>query len=497
MCDKWTMGRTIARTRYFSAITGAGTIVRRTWRYVNGLASRLTLVQRFALVSLVILVTGAFIIGRYVGEEIEDGVVANSSAITALYVDSFVSPRLQELGNGTVSDNDRAELDGLLTESSLGQEIASFKVWDSKGNIVYASDASLVGQKFELTGRLAAALAGKVDSQLSDLGQEEHRLERARFDRLLETYAPVRQDQTGAIIGAMEFYQDPSDLESEVASSQRTGWIIVGISTAGMYLLLVGLVKSASNTLSSQHRHLGRLAEDNARLAERVQKAAAKKTETDEQLLMRIGHSLHDGPAQDLGLALLRIKSLRQGTVRHLPRGESAADRVREDFELVETALADALRETREISSDLHLPQLERLTLPETVEKAKLDHEKKTGSTIEVDRGDVPASASLPVKIAVYRVLQEALNNSHRHAGGTEQRISVSYADGWLELRIADGGPGFDPAAGEAAKGTRPGLGLRGMRERVEMLGGTLEIESAVGEGTTVQARLPLETEVR
>jgi len=351
------MGRTIARTRYFSAIAGAGTIVRRTWRYVNGLVSRLTLVQRFALVSLAILVTGAFIIGRYVGEEIEDGVVANSSAITALYVDSFISPRLQELDSGTVSDDDRAELDGLLTESSLGQEIASFKVWDRKGNIVYASDASLVGQKFELTGRLAAALAGKVDSQLSDLGQEEHQLERARFDRLLETYAPVRQDQTGAIIGAMEFYQDPSDLESEVASSQRTGWIIVGISTAGMYLLLVGLVKGASNTLSSQQRHLGQLAQANARLAERVQKAAAKKTETDEQLLMRIGHSLHDGPAQDLGLALLRIKSLRQGTVRHLPRGESAADRVREDFELVETALANALRETREISSDLHLPQ--------------------------------------------------------------------------------------------------------------------------------------------
>ncbi len=497
MCDKWIMGRIIAKTRYFSAIAGASAIARRTWRLFSRLASRLTLVQRFALVSLVILVTGAFIIGRYVGEEIEDGVVARSSAITALYVDSFVSPHLQEMGSGTVSAGDRAELDRLLTESSLGQEIASFKVWDRKGNIVYASDAALIGQNFEIGGRLAEALAGKVDAQLSNLGQEEHQLERARFDRLMETYAPVRQDQTGAIIGAMEFYQDPSDLESEVASSQRTGWIIVGISTAGMYLLLVGLVKGASNTLFRQHRHLERLAQDNAHLAQRVQKAAARKTETDEQLLMRIGHSLHDGPAQDLGLALLRIKSLRQGTVRHLPRGESAADRVREDFELVETALADALRETREISLDLHLPQLERLTLPETVEKAKLDHEKKTGSTIEVDGGDVPASASLPVKIAVYRVLQEALNNSHRHAGGMEQRISVSYADGWLELRIADGGPGIDPSVGEAAKGTRPGLGLRGMRERVEMLGGTLEIESAVGEGTTVRARLPLETEVR
>ncbi len=130
------MRRSITETRYFSAIAGAAILVRRAWRFVSGLASRLTLVQRFALVSLVILVTGAFIIGKIVADEIQDGVVARSSAITALYVDSFISPRLQELGNGTVSADDRAELDGLLAESSLGQEIASFKVWDRQGQLV-------------------------------------------------------------------------------------------------------------------------------------------------------------------------------------------------------------------------------------------------------------------------------------------------------------------------------------------------------------------------
>ncbi len=495
MCDKWTMGWTIARTRYLSAIAGAGAIVHRTWRYVNGLVSRLTLVQRFALVSLVILVFGALIIGRYVGEEIEDGVVARSSAITALYVDSFISPRLQELGSGTVSADDRAELDGLLTESSLGQEIASFKVWDRKGNIVYASDASLVGQKFEPTGRLAAALRGKVDSRLSDLGQEEHKLERTRFDRLLETYAPVRQDQTGAIIGAMEFYQDPSDLQSEIVSSQRTGWIIVGISTAGMYLLLVGLVKGASNTLSSQHRHLGRLAEDNARLAQRVRKAAVEKTETDEQLLMRIAHDLHDGPAQDLGLALLRIRSLREETEAHLANSGGDDQHVREDFDLVETALADALKEVREVSSDLHLPELSRLSLRDVVEKAKRDHEQKTGSTVAMDHVAIPGSVSLPLKIAVYRILQEALNNSYRHAGGKEQRMSVFHSDGWLEIEAADGGPGFDLSEAEKNRDSSRGLGLRGMRERVEMLGGTLAIDTAPSRGTTIRVRLPLEAE--
>jgi signal transduction histidine kinase len=212
---------------------------------------------------------------------------------------------------------------------------------------------------------------------------------------------------------------------------------------------------------------------------------------------MRIGHSLHDGLAQDLGLALLRIRSLRQGTVKQLASADSETERVRDDFELVETALNDALRETREISADLHLPELEELDLPEVVVKAKADHERKTGSTVEMAQGFVPASAKLPVKIAVYRVLQEALMNSYRHAGGKEQRISVSFADDCIELGIADGGPGFDLARGEDQPGTRPGLGLRGMRERIEMLGGTLEIDSSVGGGTTIRARLPLEGETR
>ena len=465
------------------------------WRLASALVSRLTLVQRFALVSLVILVTGAFIIGRYVAEEIEDGVIARSSAITALYVDSFVSPRLQDMSGGTVAPETRSELDQLLTESSLGREIVSFKVWDAQGNIVYARDPVLVGQRFEPEGGLVAALAGEVDGRLSDLGRKEHQLEGARFDRLLETYAPVRQDQTGAIIGAMEFYQDPSDLQSEIGSSQRKGWIIVGVSTAGMYLLLVGLVKGASNTLASQHRHLRQLADENTRLAQRVRRAAAEKTETDEQLLMRIAHDLHDGPAQDLGLALLRIRSLQEGTETLLPDAHREAGRVHEDFQLVETALASALKEVREISSDLHLPEIQGFSLSEVTEKARLDHERKTGSKVAVDRGAIPARASFPLKIAVYRVLQEALNNSYRHAGAREQRVGISYADGWLRIEVADSGPGLNSGEAERHPDSRPALGLRGMRERVEMLGGTLEIDAEPAHGTTIRIRLPLESE--
>jgi signal transduction histidine kinase len=163
----------------------------------------------------------------------------------------------------------------------------------------------------------------------------------------------------------------------------------------------------------------------------------------------------------------------------------------------VETALADALKEVREVSSDLHLPELSRLSLRDVVEKAKRDHQQKTGSTVAMDHVAVPGPVSLPLKIAVYRILQEALNNSNRHAGGKEQRISVFHVDGWLEIEATDGGPGFDLSEAEKNQDSSRGLGLRGMRERVEMLGGTLAIDTAPSHGTTIRVHLPLDSELR
>jgi signal transduction histidine kinase len=479
-----------------SSSTGPRTLPAKTGGLLRSLAGRLTLVQRFALVSLVILVTGAFIIGSYVAREIESRVIARTSAITALYVESFIGPRLQEMGGGSVSPEKRAELDHLLSGTALGDEIVSFKIWDLDGTIVYARDPALIGQQFEVGGGLSSALSGEIHSHISSLEKEEHWLERQDWNRLLEIYAPVRQDETGIVLGVMEFYQDPQELVSEIGSSQQRGWLIVGISTAGMYLLLVGLVKGASNRLFAQHRELRGLAEANARLARRLREAAARKTETDERILMRVAHELHDGPAQDLGLGLLRIRSLEQASQAQVPEGSGEAEALRQDFALVESALADALREVREISAGLRLPELAELGLRETIEKAKHDYEKKTGSPVDLAMSKISGDGGLPLKITVYRVLQEALINSFRHAGAAEQAIRASAGDGRLLLEVLDGGPGLPPETED--DGWEHGLGLRGMRERVEMLGGTLTVANRPEGGTRVEARFPLDdTEVR
>jgi signal transduction histidine kinase len=100
---------------------------------------------------------------------------------------------------------------------------------------------------------------------------------------------------------------------------------------------------------------------------------------------------------------------------------------------------------------------------------------------------DMP-SEQLPdeIKICVYRLVQEALNNAAAHACAKHARVSVSGSQERLEVEITDDGQGFDPQRVR-------GMGLLGMEERVKRLGGALKIESSAGHGTRIVAELPLE----
>jgi len=104
----------------------------------------------------------------------------------------------------------------------------------------------------------------------------------------------------------------------------------------------------------------------------------------------------------------------------------------------------------------------------------------------------LPEHAPLPIKIAVVRTLQEALSNATRHGEGRGIQVSMQREADALRLSVEDHGPGFDPQAAD-----RSGhLGLAGMRERAEVLGGSFEVVSAPGAGTAVMVRLPLTARV-
>ena len=114
-----------------------------------------------------------------------------------------------------------------------------------------------------------------------------------------------------------------------------------------------------------------------------------------------------------------------------------------------------------------------------------------SGQAVQAEIDAALDKAPLAVKITVYRLLQESLTNSWRHAPGGAPRVQVQQADGQVLMTITDQGAGFDPLA-VAVAGR---LGLAFMRERVRLLGGIFEIESTSGRGTRIRARLPLSTD--
>ena len=109
-----------------------------------------------------------------------------------------------------------------------------------------------------------------------------------------------------------------------------------------------------------------------------------------------------------------------------------------------------------------------------------------------IDLDGTPERASLPVKITLYRLVQEALSNATRHAGGVGQAVALCYDAGRLHIEVSDAGPGFvDGGAAEWDKH----LGLVGMRERVESLGGNFRVASVPGQGTKIMADLSVDGE--
>lgn len=450
----------------------------------------LSLKAQFLLGVLAVLVLALVLLGTWLTRQIEQNVVHRTAAATALYVDSLISAPLQGLGEaGRLSSDATARLDTLLENTPLGRQVALFRVWDRDGQIVYSTQPALVGKRFPVEDELAGAMTGRV---VADIGLPEGagELPPGIADRdLLEIYSPVRSGGTGDVIAAAEFYYDAADLRADLREAKLRSWLVLTAAAGLVGLALLAFVQRASTTIERQQAALvgqvswlSDLLVQNERLHDRVRTAAARTTALNERFLRRVAAELHDGPAQEISLALLRLDRLHD----RAPDPESGAELTRLD-----DGLRRALQEVRATSSGLLLPHLADLSPAATVEHAVHGHRKRTGVTPEVVLSDLPADAPLPTKIALYRIVQEALTNAARHAPGAPVTVVVGRDGNGLRVEVADSGPGF--AAGSAALG-RSGdlLGLVGMRERAESLGGEFRVASAPGQGTRVVVRLPL-----
>jgi len=202
----------------------------------------------------------------------------------------------------------------------------------------------------------------------------------------------------------------------------------------------------------------------------------------------RLGRELHTGVGQMLAAMRLQLEAISQ----QLPEPPEA---VRNALERLSVLLREALEQVRGLSRRLHPPEWQRLTMEEAVRQlwdlSGIPQSMQASLRIET----LPQQPDLPIKVLVYRTVQEALSNLTRHAHATQVDAVLEGHDGRLWFKIHDNGVGFDVAALRSAPANvASGIGLRSIHEQADSLESQLEVESGAS-GTTLILSAPFSSE--
>lgn len=199
-----------------------------------------------------------------------------------------------------------------------------------------------------------------------------------------------------------------------------------------------------------------------------------------EQEKSRVARELHDELAQSLTALKMDALWLKE-------RMGDAPPPVLAKIDGMLAMLSDSVAATRRIAADLRPLVLDDLGLWPALEWLVQNFVQRTGITCELE-GDEELELAEPYATAVFRIIQESLHNVGKHAQATAVKVSMAIEPGGLRLRVVDNGVGFDASAPRKPNS----LGLAGLRERAQLLMGSVEITSVRGEGTSVQAWIPV-----
>jgi PAS domain S-box-containing protein len=205
-----------------------------------------------------------------------------------------------------------------------------------------------------------------------------------------------------------------------------------------------------------------------------------------EQDRKRIASELHDGLGSVLSGIKYRVEAILQ------QRGKNKKE-VQEQLESVIPMIQESVEEIRRIQRDLRPATLDRLGVLATIRGSCRKFQEIYPSAsirqqINIQEDQIPSS----LKIVIYRILQEALNNIARHSKADLVDLSLQQRNERIELILRDNGRGFNVKESLSVESSRRGLGLTSMRERAELSGGSFAIESIVGKGTTIRVSWPL-----
>ena len=277
----------------------------------------------------------------------------------------------------------------------------------------------------------------------------------------------------------------------QVANGRRQGDISLLYEQVRTRLLTMGAVTLVAALLVAvmASRHVSRLQREIERQRrieqhnrEDLERLSARLVDVQEQERRTLARELHD----EVGQALTAVKMDIGIALR-----TDVAPRVRTALEEARDLSENALRSVRDMSQLLHPSALDDFGLPATLTTYLRTFSHRTGIRAQLAE-TMEARLAPDIEVTVYRIVQEALSNVARHSGATACTVSLNAGGGVLRLVIEDNGRGIGPVANRLTAGR--GLGLIGMRERAQALGGTFTVKEREGGGTIVAVTLPLDT---
>jgi len=277
---------------------------------------------------------------------------------------------------------------------------------------------------------------------------------------------------TGALI-----FEQLTDAGEPFSLDNPSLWLFLFMGLAAIF---IGIWISRIIEQSAERRLLIEQLE-----AAQAELAAAERREGILEERQRLTREIHDTLAQGFTSIVMHLEAADQAM-------HSDPETLQKHMDRAKSTARSSLEAARRVIRDLRPDLLEKGSLTDAINRATTHWQNKTGITANFTSTGDPIPLVSMVEVTLLRTVQESLNNIWKHAQATEAQVTLSYMGDLVMLDIQDNGVGLDVPSASPFDG---GFGLQSMRERVEQCGGSIVLESDLGEGTTVTVSIPLNSE--
>jgi len=421
-------------------------------------------VARFMAAGAVVLVCLAGLLAIIARQAGTDDAIRAATQTAQVAARGVVEPRLDAAvlaGDPTAL----AGFDAAMHRYVLGDSLVRVKVWNADAKIIYSDEPRLIGQVFPLNNAEVAALHGRGSaSEVSDLSQSENQYE-VKYGKLLEIYVSVRGTGGQRLLFETYYKYDA------VTQAGEAAWQRFAPPSLGALLLLELVQIPFAWGLARRIRR--QQLEREGLLRHAVEASDAERR--------RIAGELHDGVVQDLTGMTYQLDAARLGQPDEARRTELITNTA--------TRLRASIGALRSLLVDIYPPNLAEEGLASALADLT-DSLARHGIDVSLD---TEGTERLPADTAalLFRTAQEAVRNVIAHSGARMASISVVYGDDTATLVVDDDGRGFDDVELDE-RSTNGHVGLRSIGDLLARSGGGLSVRAAPGQGTRIEAEVPV-----